>query len=433
MSLFLRTLRGLLLLWTLLAVPRLAAQDRAAEPLPLDLATIQAAVRAGNPALEASRLEVDALRARRDQVATMPDPRVMVTYLPAPIYTAVGAQRSQWRIEQAVPYAGTLGLRSDVAMLSADVARHEAEAYGLDLVLEATKAFLTLDRVARMRGVIAAFRDRLTDFEAAAASQYEVGAGSQQAILKLQLERNSLDQRELVLEREWRTAHALLERLTNRSVATEGQPVSGYDGVALPGLPVDSLETLARRLRPEVQALDLAEARAEAQVALARKAALPELGVNVTYFDLAPANRPPGAPGRDALALGVSLSVPLHRDRVRAQETEARLRGDQVRARQEALASAISTQLTDAWHQVRLESEQVALLRDALIPRAETTRQAALSAYATGAAPFLDLLDAERMLFSLDLALEEARYRYLNAHAALERALGVSSLNDTIR
>ena len=65
-----------------------------------------------------------------------------------------------------------------------------------------------------------------------------------------------------------------------------------------------------------------------------------------------------------------------------------------------------------------------------LSPQAETTLQATLSAYTTDRTDFLDLLDAERMLFSLETGYEDTFARYLKITAALERALGVRSLAD---
>ena len=176
----------------------------------------------------------------------------------------------------------------------------------------------------------------------------------------------------------------------------------------------------------------MAERRAEARIALAHKAFWPDFGVNVTYFDIARADVPPSASGKDAVALGVMVNIPLQRGRLRAQTEEARLRQAQVSARTEALHRAIETHLSDIVSQLRQEDRQLALFRDALIPQAETTLEATLSSYATGRTSFLDLLDAERMLFILQTGYEDAFARYLQAYAALERALGVTQF-DAIR
>jgi len=65
-----------------------------------------------------------------------------------------------------------------------------------------------------------------------------------------------------------------------------------------------------------------------------------------------------------------------------------------------------------------------------LILQAEIMLEATLSAYNTGRTGFIDLLDAERTLFGLRLDAVETAAAYWQTVAALERALGVTSLND---
>ena len=139
---------------------------------------------------------------------------------------------------------------------------------------------------------------------------------------------------------------------------------------------------------------------------------------------------PPTADGRDAFAIGASIKVPLQRGRLRARLEEARVRQVQVETRQEALETAFQTQIADLTSRLRQDTEQLTLYREALLPQAETTLQATLSAYTTGRTAFLDLLDAQRMLFSLRAGYEDTFARYLKGTAALERALGIPSLSE---
>ena len=75
----------------------------------------------------------------------------------------------------------------------------------------------------------------------------------------------------------------------------------------------------------------------------------------------------------------------------------------------------------------RHERDALRLLRDRLIPQAQTTIASTQSAYTVGQVDFLDLLDAERALFELRLAEADAQARYLMAAAHLARALGLPS------
>ena len=154
---------------------------------------------------------------------------------------------------------------------------------------------------------------------------------------------------------------------------------------------------------------------------------------SLTYFDVGPADIPATASGRDALAIGVSLNVPIWRSRLKARLAETHVMRRQVSARIEALDAGFRAQITDLFSQLTREKEQLTLFEEALIPQAQITRQSTLSAYTTGRTDFLDLLDAERTLFSLQIGYEDALARYMKAIASLERTLGVDSLSDIDR
>ncbi len=381
------------------AAARPAEASGAAAPLDLPilrLGEVLQEVRAGNPSLRASYLEADALETRAAQVSALPEPTVMGTYQPFPVYTARGAQRSQWRVEQQIPYPGKLSLQGDIADLSADVASAEAETYALDLIVQAKMAYYDLYRIQEQVDLVGAFQEQLATFEDVAATQYEVGTGMQQAILKAQLEQNTLTQRLLDLSARRRTATETLARILNRAV--EGEFTVQVQKPDLPLSDAERLVALALERRPEVQALAAAERRAQKGIALAEKQFMPDFSFNLTYFDMADRGAMASVDGRDALALGVGVKVPLQRGRLKAGLQEAKVRALQVQARQEALETTFSTQIADLVSQLEREAKQLELYQRTLIPQAETTLEATVSAYTTGRIDFLNLLDTERMV-----------------------------------
>ena len=396
----------------------------------LRLGDLLTEIQANNPSLRVSRLESEALATQRRQASAFPDPSVMIGYQPYPLLTARGTQRSQWRVEQPVPYPGKLGLQGAIADLNAEVAGFEADTFEEDLLFEAKQAYYELYRVQQQEQLILAFQVRLENFEEAAAAQYEVGSGMQQAILKAQLEKNTLARRQIALAEERRTAAETLTRLLNRPTSDAFTNPIQVGEPPMPRLDEAALVEIARRERPEADALDAAARRADARIALARKQFLPDFGLNVTWFDIGRADTPPTAAGRDAVAIGATIRVPLQRGARRARLEETRLRRMQVEMRQEALETSFRTQIADLASRLHGEARQLALYREALIPQAETTLQATLSAYTTDRTDFLDLLDAERMLFSLETGYEDTFARYLKITAALERTLGIRSLAD---
>jgi outer membrane protein TolC len=404
------------------------ARAQAPDTTTLRLGDLLAEVAEANPTLRAARLEAAARAQTGAQVGALPDPTVSVTAFPYPLVTALGAQRTQWRVEQMMPWPGTLPLRERAADLSAEVAGYEADALALDLALQVKRAYYTLYQLQRTDALVRTFRERLDAFTEAAAVRYEVGRGPQGAVLQVGLEEERLRARLLDLDARREAALQTLARLIDRPGLVFA------DAVVLEPPPLPSAETaladVALRLRPEVQALDAAAEQAEADVALARKAFYPDLGVGVTYFDVTERAMPPTADGTDALAVMLSAKIPLQRGRLRARLDQARLRAAQVEARQEALETAITTELADVAYAARREAETLALFRDRLLPQAQATVESVLAAYTTGEADYVAFLDAERSRFQVQLGLEDALGRYLDATARLERALGGTALLD---
>ncbi|MCY4159445.1 MAG: TolC family protein [Bacteroidetes bacterium] len=384
--------------------------------------------RANNLLLQASHLETQALALRSGQVSAFPDPSVRIIYQPAPVLTARGAQRSQWSIEQEIPYPGKLRLLASIADQTAEIQGFDTATLEDALLLQVKQAYFTLYRIQQQELRILSFKERLQKFEEISTARYEVGTGTQQAILKTQLERNSLSRLQLELSTEGHAAAEVLSNLLNRPISTE----SIVTIKAPPNIQsnVMALVEIALSHRPEANALETATKRADEKILLARKQFRPDFRLGVTYFDISRTDILSTATGRDALGIAATIRIPLQRERRRAQLEEERVRRSHVYVRQEALQTAITARITDLVHQLREKAQQLELLREALIPQAEIALQSTLSSYSTGGTNFLDLLDSERTLFSLHMSYDDTFTRYLLATAELERALGVGSLTD---
>lgn len=379
-----------------------------------------------NSLLEAYRLQAEGFAQRAAQVSALPDPFAMVRVQPFPIFTARGFQRSQWSLSQYIPFPGKLKLKGAIAAHSADQVRHEADVIALDLVLEVKRAYYELYLVQEQQRLIQSFQDQLSGFEDIATVRYEVGDGPQQAVLQAQLEWHSFSQSLLALAQRRRASAEDLARTINRPGAAELFETS----VVAP--PEDALfdvsEALTRALeeRPEVRALQSALERSDETINLAQKAFLPDFTVSVNYFDIARSNLTPTMTGRDAVGIGFEINIPLWRRKLRASLEESRIERREAQARFDYVQTEITTAIHDLAAQLDIERRALALYEETLIPQAEITLEATLSAYTTGETDFLNLLDAERQLFALRMKEVESAVRILTLHAALERAAGIA-------
>lgn len=381
-----------------------------------------------NPTLRAMRLEAAALATRPEQVGALPDPDVMAGYRPFAIRSVSGIAPAEVMARQMLPYPGKRKLAAETAALGAEAAERNADAAALDLALDVQHTYYELYRIQQQDRLAEEFARRLRDFEEVAAVRYEVGQGPQQSILKAQVERLALERRRLEYDAARRAQLERLARLTNRPdlASPQYEVVLTAPTITLPA-DTGSTERALDRL-PEAEALRLIREQAEKEIDRARLEYRPDFMIGAGLMDMMPMDgttRPlSDLDKRFTIQFGVT--IPLQKDKRRAAVREAELRREQVDARLEALETEIKTKTQDLLASLEADEQALTLYRDALIPQAETTVASTLSAYSAGTIGFLDLLDAERMLYDLRMSYEETLARYAQTRAALRRTLGIS-------
>ncbi|WP_263789787.1 TolC family protein [Salinibacter sp.] len=402
-----------------------SAAPSAAPTLRLD--SLLAAAARGNPSLQAARLKTEARAERGAQTGALPDPTVGATAFPVPLVTARGEQRTQWRVQQAIPFPGKRTLRREVADLGADVARADAQALEQTLALRIRRAYYTLVRVRSHEHSIRRFQADLEQFERAAIAQYEVGEEGQSAVLKAQIERQRLQTRLEGLASERQSALQTLARLTGRAALAERDTQVAIP--SRPDLPSTAPDEALDR-RPEAEKLRRRIQQSEREAELAKTEQWPDFTVGAQYFDIAASDLGPTMTGRDALALSVGVTVPLWRGKQEANIQEARIERRRAETQLEGLRLEVRTRLADLQQQIERHRRQLTLLDETLLPKAETALETSLSGYRTGQNDFLDLLDAERTLFQLRLQRASVFARLLTTQAEWERTAGRVGLAD---
>ena len=378
---------------------------------------------ARSPNLALAELETEAFRQQPSQAGALSDPVLNVSVSPSPVHTARGTQRSQWSVQQAIPFPGKRRLRREVAELRADASAFETQAVRLDVVLNVRQAYARLFSLQQQLEVLHFFREEVESFEEAAAAQYEVGRGPQQALLRAQLEKNALGKRELGLRAAWHEAARDLARVLN-----DPGLIRDTLRVVRPGTlehldAVDAFE-FALDQRPEFRAIEQAQAGADKAIGLARRAFYPDFTFQVTYSDIARRSPPLDPDGKDAIAVGAGIRLPIWRGTRRAMTQQREIERRRLDEQRRALEADVRIRVEELQHRIDLERQNLLLLSDGLVPQAEITRDATLAAYTTGRVAFIDLLDAERMLFELTLDEILSLERLHRTVASLHRVLG---------
>ncbi len=388
------------------------------------LSSVIEEVLSANFALKAARLRWESVQARPKIVGALPDPTLTYGYFFRNVETRVGPMNYKFVGSQKFPFPGKRSLAASMAEAEAAVAMWEYQTKERSLILKAKLAYHELQQVAALRSI---FRDELQLLDAlleAARARYETGMGEQQELLKASLAASEVRQRLLDLDRQERTSLARLNALSGnppqRAITVDQQ----FERSPLP--PEAMAIAVAEVYRQELQAAGVATERDELSVSLAEKNRWPDLSIGLEYIDVGDSIIPGSiGSGDDGLMGFISFNLPIWRGKLRAEIIEAERRLAASRETASDVRAEIIAEVNTAWFHAKIREEQIELYHSDLIPLAEQSLESARAGYRAARVGFLDVLDSQRVLFSLRLGLVTADTDFAKSLARLERSVGV--------
>jgi cobalt-zinc-cadmium efflux system outer membrane protein len=359
---------------------------------------------AESPQLSAAWARSQSSFERVPQERALPDPLLTYRYFAKTPETRVGPQEHMLEWNQGVPWGGKLSLQAGRAESLASGTTWEAEDLERRLVALLKRLYFEAAYLQEALTVNAEERELLRRFESIALRRYATGQGIQQSAVKVQTDISRLADRETELRER---LEAMLRRMAEVIGRSEHpvtlQPIT----LRMPDVTRDRsvMEGWAVEDHPRVQAV---QRRIEADRIWAKRRKLdskPDFRFGVGYGivadrdDPAGITSPPADNGQDVLALTVGIKIPIYRQRIRAGVAEARESGRANEELLQAVRDGLRYDVQEAL--LRLDSliERGRLFLDVIIPQAEESLASAEAAYTTDRLGFLDLLDAERILF----------------------------------
>jgi outer membrane protein, heavy metal efflux system len=401
-----------------------AMTARAAEPV-TPLAALLDEAAQNNPDILAARRGWQAASQVPSQVSTMPDPEVTVQHLsvgsPRPF---AGYSNSDFAyigigVSQDLPFPGKLKLRGEVAERDAALVREKVESARRSILQQVKDAYFQLAYIQQTLGVLERNDRLLEQIEKIADARYRVGQGSQQDVLKAQLERTKL-QRELVHHHEiMQTQQALLRKVLNRKA--DSPDVTAEMLIETPlSIPVNDLLAKIRTQNPDVAGQQEMINRQSLQVEAARKDRYPDFSVQYMWQHTA-------EQFRDYYMVSVSARIPIYRRRkLNPEMTQAVEELQQSRRQYESQVQSAFFEVRNQYIAAETASQMLKIYREGLIPQALTTYQSGLAAYQTGRLDFETLLSGFMDVLNFDEEYWKALLDHETALSKIEQLTGVS-------
>lgn len=398
---------------------------RADENLPgRTVASLLDHARQNNPEFAAMRHEADAAGERVTPAGALPDPKLRVELMDI---TRMGEQNAtlspsrvgstQYTLTQEFPWYGKRDLKREIAELEADGATGRARGTWAEIAARLKAGHAQWYLLQRNTEITREILDLMIQLEKVAQARYAGGLAMQQDAIRAQVEQTGMRNDLIMLENESAMLRARINMLLGR---TASAPLAIPE--ALPDLPAPAkldyvtLEERVRARNPQLFADDAAIRAAEKKRDLTYKERYPDFMLGVTPVQY-----------RTSIMewqLMVEVTIPLQQSSRRAMERESESMLAAARARKDATANAVLSELAENLSGIDAARQTEQLAASSLRPQAELAFQSALAAYENDKADFAMLLEAQQQIRKARLSQIKAQAEAHIRLAEIERLLG---------
>lgn len=384
------------------------------------LQALIAEARQNNPAIRAAERAIDTSRYGPAQASALPDTEVMVQHFtvgsPRPFagYSNSDFAYIGFGASQELPYPGKRGLRAKVAQHEIAISGAEKNAVVWDVLTRLKVAYFQLAASQQIISVLERNQQTAEQIEQASEARYRIGEGTQEDVLRAQLQRTRLLNELSMQRRESAQAQVALKALLNRGAESP-------DLIAAP-LPLRHLptpETLAAIVKekdPDLQTSAERISQSEAAVELAKREKRPDFGVQYMWQHTA-------SNFRDYYMGTFSIRFP-NRSRVRAMEGEAEAKLAQAQAERQARLNQTESDLGEQIAIAQTSEQQLKVYEEGLIPQSEAALNAGLAGYRAGKQEYQGLLASFTDTLQLAIERERTLAEHESAIARIEGLIG---------
>lgn len=382
---------------------------------------------AAHPKIAAANHRLAAAQNRIAQARSLADPMLSETFWPFngnALETAGGRAANQLGISQAVPWPEKLAAREAIACREAQVVEAEVRRIRLEIVESVQLACYEIWFATRSLAVVAESGKLVEELIDISEARYRSG-GSQQDILRAQLEADRLAERISQLQQQKRVAQADLATLlqTPRESALE----VALDSEGLPNLQdLDALIAQAESNNPELRGLRSQISSDRAKQRLAGLQKYPDFQVGMNWMMVSDQNAiSPVANGNDNFGFTVGMSLPIYREKIDAGIRESAHMTSSTANLLQSERDSIAGKLRRLLAQADSLIEQEQIYSERIIPRTEDALKVSLADYRGKKTDFSSVIETYRELLQLQIQLARLDTSLAATIAQVERTIGI--------
>jgi cobalt-zinc-cadmium efflux system outer membrane protein len=371
-----------------------------------------------NPELKASHWERRAMDGRVLQAGLLPNPEIEAeteNFAGSGVFKGFDAAETTVQLSQLIELGGKRAKRSAHALLGRDLAQWDYEVTRVDVVARATLAFMNVlfaqERLALMRKLLYLADEVLQT----TSERVKAGEISPVEAVKAKVDRSTSRIDVKHAQYDLKVARRKLSGSWGGTTPTFGE-ASGHLGRLLPIPSLERLEGMVSR-NPDVARWAVAIEHHRAGVDLEEALGVPDLTVS---FGAKHHNEVDDT----AFVMGLSIPIPIF-DTNQGATLEARERLSKSKEESRAVWLRVVNNLAETYQRLSSAHMEATDLAQHVLPGAEEAFKASEEGFRYGKFDYLNLLDAQRTLVSVNLRHINALFAYQQARTRVERLIGL--------
>jgi outer membrane protein, heavy metal efflux system len=345
------------------------------------------------------------------------------------LMTGVGPMRGKDPVSMKFPFPGVLSLKGEIVQKEVASEREKVEISRRDAVTRIRKTYWNLIYIIKSQKITTGMVDLLRYLETVANSRYEAGKTSYQDVIKVRINRETMEE-DLV---------TLGERRRNReSVIREILNLSPQDSLGLPKLErltgktpsLDKLYPVAKKQRQELRRLRFGIQKKALLIEMAETMILPPYTLNLSLYEDEAVRRVGSSAGKAPFPVSTESSrgagLP-QRPWYGAQDAYLREMRQKLSASKNDLIeseAATNTMVRNAWFKLDRAQRENTLYRESVVKLSKSALDVSTRGYESGKVSFADVIDSYTIWLKANLTHERNRSDVGIAWADLERTTG---------
>ncbi len=379
---------------------------------------------AHNNELAAAQAASRASKERIRKAGVLPDPVLGFEYYVEPVETRTGPQEAAVSLKQGLPWPTKLSLQKEEVRRQSHMDQSRVQEVELRVVRQVKEVYVEYALNNEAVKITEEGLELLGYFESVALTRYSAGKLDYGNVLKIQVEKARLDER-------LRSLGDQNEPLRGRINSLLGAPRDTARAIPekVPVIALDieqgALYDLGRQKSPKLSGADQAVAKAKTSLEIAEKDFYPDLAVSLKTIVTGEAefSDPPDS-GRDPVIAGISINIPLFRERRHGAVAEKQQGLSAARDQKAQQVRNLDAAIDQALYRYRDAVRRQALFQESIIPKIRQELEVGLQAFQDGRQSVLALLDAEKNLLEFEFSQRKALADQALEVARLEELVG---------